>query len=325
MHSRALAHALAIGLLASLVACAAKVDSTGGIPAAQTVSVAVDPSSTTLYTGQATQFAAAVTGTADLLVTWKVDETSGGTVDQNGLYTAPATAGSYHVRAVSHAQPEISGVAAVTVVVPPAGSVVISPKGTSVAAGGTVTFTAAVTGLSSSAVTWKVQEASGCGSVSTSGVYTAPTAAATCHVVVTTVADTSKTDVATVTVTAVTPPAITISPTAQTVDACTTFQFTATVTGSSDRAVIWSVDEGATGGSVTSAGLYTAPSSAGTYHVAATAHASTSVVARATVTVQDKIVAIVVNPGSVSLSPSGAQQFTATVTTSCGSYLATSP
>lgn len=325
MHARSLPLVLAIGALVSLIACAAKVDSTGGLPAAQTVSVAVDPGSATLYTGQATQFAAAVTGTADLLVTWKVDETGGGTVDQNGMYTAPTAAGSYHVRAVSHAQPEISGVAAVTVVVPPAGTVVISPKSTSVTAGGTVTFTAAVTGLASSAVTWKVQEASGCGSVSTSGVYAAPTAAATCHVVATSSADPSKTDVATVTVTAVTPPAITLSPTSQTVNACKTFQFTARVTGSSDTAVVWSVSEGTAGGSVTAAGLYTAPSTAGTYHVVATAHVSSSVVATATVTVQDKIVAIAVNPPVPSLSPGGAQQFTATVTTTCGSFTATSP
>ena len=241
--------------------------------------------------------------------------------DQNGLYTAPATAGSYHVRAVSHAAPEISGVASVTVTAPPAGSVVISPKSTSVTAGGTVTFTAAVTNLGSSAVSWSVQEGSVCGSVSTGGVYTAPSTAGTCHVVATSASDSTKRDVATVTVTA--PLAITISPITRTVDSCGTFQFTGTVTGSTDRAVVWSVAEGATGGSVSTSGLYTAPSSAGTYHVVATAHASSSVTARATVTVQDHILSVTVNPPTPSLTPGGAQQFTATVTTSCGDFIAT--
>lgn len=319
MHARPLSLVLAIGVLASLTACAAKVDSTGGVPAAQTVSVAVEPGSATLYTGQATQFAATVTGTADLLVTWVVDETGGGAVDQNGLYTAPTTAGSFHVRAVSHARPEISGVAAVTVVAPPPGTVAISPKATSVAAGGTVTFTAAVTGLASSAVTWKVQETSGCGSVSSAGVYTAPAAAATCHVVVTSAADTSRTDVATVTVIA--PVAISISPTTGTVDACKTLQLGATVTGSSDTAVVWTVAEGAAGGTVSTSGLYTAPSTAGTYHVVATAHASATATVRATVTVQDHILAIAVSPASASVATGATQQFTATVTTSCGAFV----
>ncbi len=222
---------------------------------------------------------------------------------------------------MSHAQPEISGLAAVTVSIPPAGSVVISPKSTSVMAGGTATFAATVTGLSNSAVTWKTQEASGCGTVSAAGVYTAPAAAGTCHVVATSAADTSKTDVATVTVTA--PQAIAISPTTGTVDSCTTLQLAATVTGGTDRAVVWSVAEGATGGTVSSTGLYTAPSNAGTYHVVATAHASSAVTARATVTVQDRILAVAVNPPTPSLLPGGAQQFTATITTTCGDFAAT--
>jgi hypothetical protein len=317
MQPRFLAHALA---LASLTACTAKVDSTD-IPGAQTVAIVVDPSSASLVTGQATQFAADVTGTADLLVTWKVDEAGGGTVDQSGMYSAPASAGIYHVRAVSHAQPELSGVAAVAVTVPPAGSVAISPRSTTLTAGGTVTFTAIVTGLASSAVTWRLQEASGCGSVSSTGVYTAPAAAATCHVVVTSAADTSKSDVSTVTVTAAL--AIAISPTTATVDACKAFQFGATVTGGgTDKAVVWSVAEGTAGGTVSSAGLYTAPSSAGSYHVVATAHASSAVKTQATVTVQDHILSIAVNPSTTSILPDGTQQFRATITTSCGTFTA---
>src|SRR4051812_5765626 len=46
--------------------------------------------------------------------------------------------------------------------------------------------------------------------------------------------------------------------------------FEAAVTNAADTAVSWSVVEGAPGGTVTSAGLYTAPASAGVFHVAAT-------------------------------------------------------
>jgi hypothetical protein len=41
--------------------------------------------------------------------------------------------------------------------------------------------------------------------------------------------------------------------------------FTATVVGSSNTAVSWSVQEGATGGSVTGSGMYKAPNSGGAF------------------------------------------------------------
>ena len=50
-------------------------------------------------------------------------------------------------------------------------------------------------------------------------------------------------------------------------------------------AVTWSVQEGAPGGSVTAAGVYTAPGTAGTYHLVATSQADATKSATATVTV----------------------------------------
>src|SRR5438067_822479 len=61
--------------------------------------------------------------------------------------------------------------------------------------------------------------------------------------------------------------------------------FTATVTGTANTSVTWSVQEGAAGGTVTGAGLYTAPSREGTYHVVATSVADSTRSAVATVTV----------------------------------------
>jgi hypothetical protein len=62
-------------------------------------------------------------------------------------------------------------------------------------------------------------------------------------------------------------------------------QFTATVTGASSTSVAWSVQEGASGGAITSQGLYTAPANAGTYHVVATSTADSALTATAAVTV----------------------------------------
>jgi hypothetical protein len=58
-------------------------------------------------------------------------------------------------------------------------------------------------------------------------------------------------------------------------------QFTATVTGSSNPAVAWS----ASGGGISSSGLYTAPSAAGSFTITATSVADTTKAASASVTV----------------------------------------
>lgn len=312
----------ALAVLVALLACSAQVGTTSEpTPSAQTVTVAVTPDGAALAPGQSTQFAAAVTGTTDLAVTWTVVESGGGAVDGSGVYTAPGGAGTFHVKATSHADPSVSSAATVTVTVPAAGTVAISPKAATVAAGGTLTFTAAVANLSSSAVTWSLQETSGCGSISSAGVFTAPSVGATCHVVATSVADGTRKDTATVTVSPPVQVAIASSSGTSTVDACKTLTFAASVSGTSSQAVTWSVVESG-GGSITSAGVYTAPSTAGTYHVRAVSQASSAASAQATVTVKDHILSVAVTPTPVSLTAGGNQKFAATVTTTCGTYAA---
>lgn len=64
-----------------------------------------------------------------------------------------------------------------------------------------------------------------------------------------------------------------------------TVQFVARVDGTSDQTITWSVREGQSGGSISDAGSYTAPSSSGTFHVVATSKADSSKSDTATVTV----------------------------------------
>jgi hypothetical protein len=78
---------------------------------------------------------------------------------------------------------------------------------------------------------------------------------------------------------------VTVNPIAGHTAPSGTVQFSATVSGSADTAVVWSVEEGATGGTISAAGLYTAPATAGTYHVVATSHADSSALGTATVSV----------------------------------------
>lgn len=80
---------------------------------------------------------------------------------------------------------------------------------------------------------------------------------------------------------------ISISPSTPTLDTWETQIFTATVSNTSNLGVTWSVQGGASKGTITSSGVYTSPSSAGTYHIVATSQADPSKQATATVTVTD--------------------------------------
>jgi uncharacterized protein (DUF1800 family) len=87
------------------------------------VAVTVSPSAAGLVPGATQQFQAAVSGTPNTAVTWKVNGTTGGdssvgTITQTGLYTAPAavpTAGVVTVSAVSQADNITQGSATVTI------------------------------------------------------------------------------------------------------------------------------------------------------------------------------------------------------------------
>lgn len=80
-------------------------------------------------------------------------------------------------------------------------SVEVCPKRAQVLPGGSVSFAAAVTGPSGASVTWAVLEATGCGSISSTGAYAAPSSVAICHVRATRDGNDSVADTATVEVT----------------------------------------------------------------------------------------------------------------------------
>ena len=80
-------------------------------------------------------------------------------------------------------------------------------------------------------------------------------------------------------------PAVSITPSSSTLNVRTNATFAATVLGPTNTAVTYSVQEGSSGGTISSGGVYTAPNARGTYHVVATSVADTSRKATATVTV----------------------------------------
>jgi hypothetical protein len=83
------------------------------------------------------------------------------------------------------------------------------------------------------------------------------------------------------------PVVVTIQPASATLLVGTGATFTATVTGSENGAVVYSVVEGVAGGIVSAAGEYAAPSSPGTFRVRATSVADPARHADAQVTVHD--------------------------------------
>jgi hypothetical protein len=162
-------------------------------------------------------------------------------------------------------------------------TVTVQPESAFLAPEGRQSFASAVTGATSLAVTWSVLEGSAGGTVAVGGVYTAPAAAGTYHVVARSVAS-GTTGQATVVVTAGSVVTVAINPGSSSLSAGGSTDFTCTVSGSTDTACTFSVAE-AGGGTVSSSGHYVAPQASGTYHVVAASHADPGISATATITV----------------------------------------
>jgi hypothetical protein len=180
----------------------------------------------------------------------------------------------------------------------------VAPTAASVAVGNTQQFAATVTGTSNAAVTWSVVGGASNGTISTSGLYTAPATTPNppqATVTATSQADSTKSASAAVTVTGP-PTSVSVSPTAASVANFGTQQFTASVNGAPSTAVTWEVN-GIAGGSqtigfISTSGLYVAPSGVPTKSdskgnsitttvtVSAVSQANSSASGSATVTIQ---------------------------------------
>ncbi len=293
------------------------------------IAATLSPTTASLTKNGTAQFTATVTGSTITTVTWSVSCTitgNCGTVSATGLYTAPASinvADTVTVKATPIADPAAATTAAVTLV--PVVTISVSPSTASLVAGGTQQFTPTVTGTLDTSVTWTLSctNTGNCGMVDVNGLYTAPatlTSADTVTVTATSNADNSKT--ATATITLVETVSVSLSPASLSLNSGGTQQFTATVTGSSDTSVTWSLSCTNAGNCGTiAAGLYTAPANvvtADTVTVTATAVADATKSATATVNLVP-MVAISISPnGTVPnpllLSPGGTLQLTSSVT-----------
>ncbi|MGI8772229.1 MAG: choice-of-anchor D domain-containing protein [Acidobacteriaceae bacterium] len=153
-----------------------------GIAGDPGVAVTVAPYQPCALPSGTQQFSATVSGTTNTAVSWGVDAVPGGspatgTITPAGLYTAPATAGSHYIRAVSQDPSQAVGSTLLQVTGTPLFT--IYPFASSLSPGGQQSFQAQLCHVpESAAVTWTVDNIPGgnatVGTVTSQGVYTAP-------------------------------------------------------------------------------------------------------------------------------------------------------
>jgi len=254
---------LTLALLAGLLGCGG---GSSAAPTAQSSSVMVQISAEqSLQTVRRPQsFKASVTGTGNPAVQWSV-ASGGGSIDAAGVYTAPDNPGIVVVKATSVADPTRFSTQAVTVVAAPTISGFTTSKAV-VPYGGSALLVPAFNTDGTATITPSVTAAA----ITSGASYSVSPSAITSYTLsVTNSAGTTL--AATVTVDVLTAQ-VSIAPAQTVLTVSTTQQFNAVVGGAVNTGVSWS----ATGGSISSSGLFTAPATPGSYAVMATSSADGS-------------------------------------------------
>jgi hypothetical protein len=232
---------------------------TAPIPVLSNVSISIAQGTATLTAGQSAQFTATVQGAAYTGVLWSLSPNVGTVF--NGIYTAPATIPSQQtvmLTAVSAADPTVA--ATIPLVLQPATpqpTLSLSPAGASLNGGQSATFTPIVNGTSNTAVTWSISPQVG---TVAGGVYQAPAIIASQQTVTVTATSVANSTVSASAAVTLQPVGVTIGPASATLGAGQIATFTAPVTGTSNTAVTWSLSP-SVGTLVT--GVYTAPATVG--------------------------------------------------------------
>jgi hypothetical protein len=258
------------------------------------LSVTIDASETEVLTGQTLQFSASVTGWTDQSVTWS---SSGGVIDQRGHFTAPSLVGVYSVTATSRADSRRSAIVAVRV-----GEIVLTvgPQGAAALTQGQLQFSATTGGWRDGSVVWSTTG----GEVDANGLFVAPVTPGRYTITAHSVADPSKFASAEVIVSRL---AIAVAPASPEVLTGQHLRFTAAVSGWFEAGVTWT----ASGGTVDSTGLYTAPGAPGVQTVTATSTVDPTRSASAAVVVCE--LALGLAPSSMVVAPGAQRQLTVSV------------
>ncbi|HWD37238.1 MAG TPA: Ig-like domain-containing protein [Fimbriimonas sp.] len=189
---------------------------------------------------------------------------------------------------------------------PPNITVTISPPTPTVAIGNTIKFSASVDGTSDQKVIWSASA----GSITPAGVFTPPKTIGDVTVTATSEVSSSAAASVLVSVTSASKVQISINPPVATLGLGGVLQFTATVTGSSNKGVTWATNNG----TITDTGFFTAPDRLATVNVLARSNADPTVTASVQVNVVDSGPLVTISPAGATLAVNAQQQFTASVT-----------
>jgi uncharacterized protein (TIGR03437 family) len=242
---------------------------TAGALQAQVI-VTLSTSANSLQGNQTANLTALVTGNTNTAVTWSLSPNVGtlgaGSGPTNGIstntYKAPTLISSRQTITITATSvADATQAAGVQIQLTPlAITVLVNPSSVTLTAGQTQQFSATVTGISVTGVTWSISPQAGTIDAN-SGLYAAPVSIAPSQkitVTATSVFDSTVTGTASITLQAPAAVAISISPTSVSLTDGEVQVFTATVTNSTNTAVTWSISPQL--GSITSTGSYTAPS-----------------------------------------------------------------
>ena len=240
-------------------------------PAPTLTSLTISPKNVSVQTGVEQQFTAAATwsnGSKTLpTLKWKA---TGGTVSAAGLYKAPGTAGSYRV-IVSTEDGSIADTSAVVVSAPVVSQLTLSPASVQLTPGQTRQFSTSATWSDGVNRPVAVTYSATGGTVSVNGLYTAGQIAGSFLVIAS--CSCGKADTSRVTITGASPvilSSLSLSPTGVTLPRGGSQQFSVIAYQTDGSMANPTVSWSATGGTISSSGLFTAGSSEGTYRVIAT-------------------------------------------------------
>lgn len=261
--------------------------------------ITTQPQNQSVTVGATATFTVAATGTAPVSYQWSRGGTAIGGAT-NASYTTPATVigdsgATFAVTVSNVAGSQTSSTATLTVTAAAvAPTITTQPQNQTVTVGSTATFSVVATGTAPLTYQWS-KSGTMIGGATNPSYTTPPTASgdngATFTVKVSNVAGNQTSNPATLTVNPSSGVTVTLSPRRTGVTTGVGLTFTATVTGTANTAVTWSVDGVAGGnstvGTISAGGVYAPPSTAGTHTVTATSVASPGTSASSSVTVTD--------------------------------------
>jgi parallel beta-helix repeat protein len=282
--------------------------SSSGSSGSSLAAVQIAPRRATIETKQVIRFyGTGFNAAGDTMATSIEWTATGGSISAEGVYSA-STTGTFRVigKAKGHYKSDTSTV----VVVPPQPtltSIVVSPDPATVVAGKAVSFSA--TGKLSDGSTTPigvVWTATG-GTIDAGGTYTAGRTPGTYHVIAGSTGGTVA-DTVPVTVTAAQLAQVVITPATDTLAAGATQQFTTYGRTSTGDSIPTGVSYTATGGTVSSSGLYTAGQTTGTFRVIVTS-TSSNLADTSVVTIQSNLAQLILVPGLATVAAGGTVQF----------------